>query len=50
MLACRPPRRGELAAAKKRIVELEAELAVHRRAAELLNENTDPKGDSRPSR
>ena len=39
---------GELAAAKRRIRELEAELAVHRRAAELLKEPRDPKGGSRP--
>ena len=37
----------ELAAAKRRIRELEAELAVHRRAAELLKEQADPKGGSR---
>ena len=41
--------RAELAAAKRRIRELEAELAVHRRAAELLKETGDPKGGSRPS-
>ena len=41
--------KAELAAAKRRIRELEAELAVHRRAAELLKESTDPKGGSRPS-
>jgi transposase-like protein len=41
--------RGELAAARKRIRELEAELAVHRRATELLKEGADPKGGSRPS-
>jgi hypothetical protein len=40
--------RAELAAAKRRIRELEAEVAVHRRAAELLKENGDPKADSRP--
>jgi len=40
--------RAELAAAKGRIRELEAELAVHRRAAELLKETVDPKGGSRP--
>ena len=39
--------RAELAAAKRRIRELEAELAVHRRAAELLKETSDPKGGSR---
>ena len=42
--------RAELAAAKRRIRELETELAVHRRAAELLKERTDPKGGSPPSR
>jgi transposase len=42
--------RAELAAAKRRIHELEAELAVHRRAAELLKEPTDPKGGSPSSR
>ncbi|KAF5999659.1 transposase [Streptomyces mirabilis] len=35
---------SELAAARKRIAELEAELAIHRRAAELLGEVTSPKG------
>lgn len=40
---------AELATAKRRIRELEAELAVHRRAAELLKEISDPKGGSRPS-
>ena len=42
--------RAELAAARRRINELETELAVHRRAAELLKESTDPKAVSRPSR
>ncbi len=41
--------RAELAAAKRRIRELEAELAVHRRAAELLKETSDPKVGSRLS-
>lgn len=41
--------RVELAAAKRRIHELEAEVAVHRRAAELLKEMHDPKDGSRPS-
>ena len=41
--------RAELASAKRRIRELEAELAVHRRAAELLKEDGDPKGGSRLS-
>lgn len=40
--------RSELAAARKKIRELEAELAVHRRASELLKGATDPKGGSRP--
>ncbi len=42
--------RTELAAAKQRIRELEAELAIHRRASELLTERSDPKGGSRRSR
>jgi transposase len=41
--------RSGLAADRKRIRELETELAVHRRATELLKEGTDPKGGSRPS-
>ncbi len=40
---------AELAAAKRRIRELEAEVAVHRRAAELLKESSSPKVGSRPS-
>lgn len=40
--------RAELAAARKKIRELESELAVHRRASELLKESADPKGVSRP--
>jgi transposase-like protein len=40
---------AELAAAKRRIRELEAELAVHRRAAELLKETSNPKDGSRSS-
>ena len=39
---------AELAAAKRRIRELEPELAVQRRAAELLKETSDPTGGSRP--
>lgn len=39
----------ELAAARKRIAELETELAIHRRAAELLGEATRPKGGTKPS-
>jgi transposase-like protein len=42
--------RDELAAAKRRIRELEAELEIHRRATELLAERSDPKGASRRSR
>ena len=42
--------KAELAEAKRRIRELEAELAVHRRAAELLKESTSPKVGSRPSK
>ena len=42
--------RAELAAARRRIRELEDELATHRKAAELLKGTTSPKGDSRPSR
>jgi transposase-like protein len=41
---------AELAAARQRIRELETELAVHRRAAELLKGETRPKGGSRRSR
>jgi transposase-like protein len=44
------PEREELAAAKRRIRELETELAIHRRAAELLKEQADPKGGSPASR
>ncbi|MEZ5202887.1 MAG: transposase [Acidimicrobiales bacterium] len=35
--------RAELAAARKKIRELESELAVHRRASELLKESADPR-------
>jgi transposase len=42
--------RTELAAAKRRIRELEAELEIHRRASELLVDRSDPKGASRRSR
>ena len=41
--------RAELAAAKRRIRELETELEVHRRATELLTERSDPKAGSRRS-
>ena len=40
---------AELAAARKRIRTLETELAVLRRATELLKEQTDPKRGSRSS-
>ncbi len=43
------PEKAELAAAKRRIAALEAELAAHRRAAELLGAVVPPKGGSRPS-
>ena len=42
--------RAELAAAKRRIRELEAELEIHRRASKLLVDRSDPKGASRRSR
>jgi transposase len=38
----------ELSAAKKRIRELENEVAILKRAGELLREPQDPKGDTRP--
>ncbi len=40
---------AELAAAKRRIVQLEAELEIANKAVELLTEATDPKGGSRRS-
>ncbi len=40
----------ELRVARLRIRALETELAVHRRAAELLKESVRPKGGSRRSR
>jgi len=42
--------REELKVARARIRQLETELAVHRRAAELLKESVHPKGGSRRSR
>ena len=42
--------RAELLSARRRIHELENELAIHRRAAELLKGTTSPKGGSRQSR
>ena len=44
------PEQAELAAAKRRIRELETELAIHRRATELLKEKTGPKGRTRRSK
>ena len=41
---------AELAAAKRRIRELETELAIHRRATELLKGKTSPKGHTRRSK
>jgi transposase-like protein len=41
--------KAELVAARRRIRELETEVAIHRRATELLAERADPKVDSRPS-
>ena len=40
---------SELIAAKRRIKELESELAIHQRAAELLKSAVPPKGGTRPS-
>lgn len=42
--------KAELVAAKKRISELETELAISRRAVELLWVSSDPKGGSWRSR
>lgn len=39
-----------LVAARKRIAELENELAIHRRAAALPGDVVPPKGGTRPSR
>ena len=41
---------SELIAARRRIAEVEKELAATRRANELLKEVVPPKGSSRPSR
>lgn len=41
---------AELVGARKRIAELENELAIHRRAAELLGDVVPPKGAMRRSR
>ena len=40
---------AELAAAKRRIGELETELAIHRRATELLKEKSSPRERTRRS-
>jgi transposase-like protein len=42
--------RSELSTMRKRLRELEAELAVHRRASELLKGNASPKGGTRQSK
>jgi transposase len=42
--------KGELAAAKRRIAELETELRATRRAMELVREVVPPKGGSRRSK
>lgn len=42
--------KGELATAKRRIRELETELAISRRAVELLKEETSPKVVTRRSK
>ena len=44
------PELAELTAAKRRIRELETELAIHRRATELLKEKTGPKRRTRRSK
>lgn len=41
--------RAELVALRKRVRELETELAIRRRATELLKGDIDPKGSSRRS-
>jgi hypothetical protein len=40
----------KLVAARKRISELENELAIHRRATAPLSDVVPPKGGTRPSR
>jgi transposase len=44
------PEKEELAAARRRITQLETELAITRRAAELLKAQAPPFDGSRPSR
>lgn len=43
-----PLEQSELTSAKRRIRELENEIAILKRSRELLKEPHDPKGDSRP--
>lgn len=42
--------KAELVAAKRRVAELETELAIHRRASELLGKVVPPKGGTKRSR
>ena len=42
--------KAELAVAKKRIAELETELAIAQKAVDLLKEETSPKGGTRRSK
>lgn len=42
--------KAELAALRKRVRELETELAIHRRSTELLKADVDRKEGSRPSK
>ena len=42
--------KAELTAAKRRIAQLEAKVAIHRRASELLGKVVPAEGGSRPSR
>jgi transposase len=42
--------KAELAAARRRIAELETKLAATRRAIELVRQVVPPKGGSKPSR
>lgn len=41
--------KSELVALRKRVRELETELAIHRRATELLRGDADPRDGLRPS-
>ena len=41
---------GELAALRERVRQLETEMAIHRRATELLKGDVDPRAGLRPSR